>query len=77
MSFLMLDFFNNMINTLFRDIPDYLRYILILVFLALAFFSLAKTLNLKKDAEKAPVRYGFLLLFILFFVLCMLYIWLR
>ena len=77
MSFLMLDAFNTIINTLFRDIPDYLRYILILVFLALAFFALAKTLNLKKDAEKSPIRYGFLVLFILFFTLCMLYVWLR
>ncbi len=77
MSFLMLDAFNSIINTLFRDIPDYLRYILILVFLALAFFALAKTLNLKKDAEKSPIRYGFLVLFILFFTLCMLYVWLR
>ncbi len=77
MSFLMLDAFNTIINTLFRDIPDYLRYILILVFLALAFFALAKTLNLKKDAEKSPIRYGYLVLFILFFTLCMLYVWLR
>lgn len=77
MNFLMLDFFNTVINTLFRDIPDYVRYILIIVFLGLSFFFLAKTMNLKKSAEKTPVNYGFLVLFIIFFMLCMLYIWLR
>jgi len=77
MNYLMLDFFNNVINTLFRYVPDYLRYILILVFLALAFYSLAKTMNLKKTAEKEPINYGFLALFIIFFVLCMMYIWIR
>ncbi len=76
MSFLMLDFFNTVINTLFREVPDYVRYILILVLLALSFFFLAKTLNLKK-AEKTPINYGALFLFLVFFVLCMMYIWLQ
>ncbi len=75
--FLMLDFFNNLINTVFRDIPDYLRYILIIVFLAFSFFFLAKTVNLKKDADKSPIKYGNLFLFLVFFTLSMLYIWLR
>lgn len=75
--FLTLDFFNNLINKVFRDIPDSVRYIVILVLLALSFYCLAKTFNLKKDADKAPVKYGFLVLFALFFAICMCFVFLR
>lgn len=74
MSLLILDFWNSMINTLFRDIPDFLRYILIVVFLVLAFLSLTKVIRTDKNADKSPLRYGYIILFALFFALMMLYI---
>ncbi len=74
MSLLLLDFWNSTVNTLFRDIPDFLRYILIVVFLVLAFISLTKAIRMDKNADKSPLRYGYLILFALFFTFMMLYI---
>ncbi len=76
MFLLLCDFFNTIINTLFRDVPPALKAVLILVFLMLAFFSLAKTLKANSKPEEIPINVGWLLLTILFFVLMMLYIWL-
>ena len=78
LNFLLLDFFNDAINTIFRNVPDALRYCLILGFLALGFLFLAKTFNMKKDsADKEPIKYGKLVLAILFIGLAFAYAFLR
>ncbi|MBR1925548.1 MAG: hypothetical protein IJ837_01695 [Clostridia bacterium] len=73
-TFLLLSFFNDMVNKLIRDVPDEVRYPLILGLCALAFFFLAKSINPKKDAgDKEPIKYGKLFFAIIFFGLVFIY----
>ena len=77
-TFLLLNFFNDMVNKLIRDVPDEVRYPLILLFCALACFFLAKSINAKKDAgDKEPIKYGKLFFAIIFFGLVFTYAFVR
>ena len=73
---LICDIFNSILITMFREVPPALKSVLIIVFLLLSLFFLAKTIRVGGKADKMPINIGFFLLFILFFTLCMLYIWL-
>ncbi len=78
LNFMLLDFFNDMVNTVFRDISPALRYSLVLVFLAVGFFFLARSLNKKKDTEgKEPIKYGKLFLAIVFIGLAFAFAFIR
>ena len=78
LNFMLLDFFNDLTNTVFRNISPALRYCLILGFLALGFFFLAKSLNKKKDSgDKEPVKYGNLFFAVLFIVFAFLFAFIR
>ncbi len=71
---MLLDFFNDMVNTLFRNISPALRFCLILGFLAIGTLFLAKSLNKKKDAaDKEPIKYGKLVLAIICYIFAVLY----
>ena len=77
-AFLVLSFFNDMINKLIRDVPDSVRYPLILLFFAIGFYFLAKTLNTKRDAgDKEPVKYGKLFFAIVFICLAFVYVFVK
>jgi len=77
-TFLLLNFFNDMVNKLIRDIPDSVRYPLILGLFAIGFYFLAKSLNTKKDAgDKEPVKYGKLFFAIVFIGLAFVYVFVK
>lgn len=74
LNFMLLDFFNNAINTIFRNVSPALRWCLILAFLALSAFFLATCINRKKEtADKEPIKYGRLIIAILCMAMAGLY----
>ena len=74
LNFMLLDFFNDMVNTVFRNVSPALRFCLILLFLAIGTFFLATSLNRKKDsADKEPIKYGRLVLAVLCYAVVGLY----
>ncbi len=74
LSFMFLDFFNDAVNAVFRNISPGLRCCLILAFLALSALFLALSLNKKKDsADKEPIKYGRLALAIVCMAMAGLY----
>ncbi len=73
--FLMAGFFTNIINTIFRDVPDYVRYPLIFVFVILSVWCLAKCI--KKKDDKHPINYSYVVLAAVLMALAFAYIFIR
>ncbi|MBR7091047.1 MAG: hypothetical protein IKC79_01180 [Clostridia bacterium] len=71
---LLADFWNDLLNTLFRQVAPTTKGIIIAVAFLLGFLFLSKALSVgKKHAEK-PINWGILLLAVLCFVVAILYI---
>ncbi len=70
---LMLDVWNNLVNTLIRDLPDYAKGIICLVCFALGCLCFAKSI-IKKDKKLIPFSFGMIMLSILFFAIVILYV---
>ena len=74
LNFMLLDFFNDAVNAIFRNVSPALRFCLILVFLALGTYFLAMSINKKKDSgDKEPIKYGKLVLAVICYVIVGLY----
>jgi len=69
------DFWNTIMNTLFRNVPGYAKIIIVVVALMLAFYCIAKTLRLgKQGGDKRPFHIGYFLTSMLFFAIAIAYI---
>ncbi|MCL2540153.1 MAG: hypothetical protein FWE53_01810 [Firmicutes bacterium] len=69
------DFFNSVINVLFRSVPDVAKGFIIAACLLLTFWFLAKTLRLgKQGGDKKPFHIGYFLTALLFLAIAILYI---
>ena len=69
------DFFNTVINTIFRNVPDAVKIVIIVLALMLTFWFLARTLRLgKQGGDKRPFHIGYFLTSMLFLTIAILYI---
>lgn len=74
-TFLLAGFFANVVNTIFRDVPSYVRWPLMFAFVILSVWCLAK--SIKKKDDKHPINFSYLILAIVFMALAFAYIFLR
>ncbi len=69
----MLDIWNNFVNTVIRDLPDYWKALICLCAFALGCLCFAKSI-VKKDKKLIPFSTGLFLLSLVFFAIVVLYI---
>ncbi len=70
-------FFNNVVNQLIRNLDMNVRIIISIVFICLATFciyKLIKSINKDLDLKKSKMKYGWLVLALIFATLSILYI---
>lgn len=71
---LLADFWNDFLNTVFREVSPTTKGIIIGIALLLAFLLLSKSLSTRKSHADKPINWGALFLSVLCFVIAILYI---